>query len=80
MVMVIEINFTSALINSIAVLVIACPCALGIATPTAIMVSPGMGTSIGLLIKNAESLDLACKIQTIVFDKTETSRAVNHQL
>lgn len=64
--------FTRALVNSIAVLVVACPCAMGLATPTAIMVGTGKGAQNGILFRSGEALERAGKIVTVVLDKTGT--------
>jgi Cu+-exporting ATPase len=67
-----EPRLAHALVNAVAVLIIACPCALGLATPIAIMVGTGRGAHAGVLIKNAEALEILEKVDTLVVDKTGT--------
>src|SRR5690606_27652096 len=63
---------TFALVNAVAVLIIACPCALGLATPMSIMVAAGKGAGVGVLFKNAEAIEVMRKVDTLVVDKTGT--------
>ena len=67
-----EPRFAHALVNAVAVLIVACPCALGLATPMAIMVGTGRGAQAGILIRNAEALEIFGKVDTLIIDKTGT--------
>jgi Cu+-exporting ATPase len=67
-----EPRLAHALVNAVSVLIVACPCALGLATPMSIMVATGKGATVGVLFRNAESIEQLCKVDTLVVDKTGT--------
>src|SRR5439155_13137926 len=67
-----EPRFAHALVSAVSVLIVACPCALGLATPMSIMVAVGRGAHVGVLIRNAEALETLAKVDTLVVDKTGT--------
>jgi Cu+-exporting ATPase len=82
---VITFVVTHSLVNAVAVLIIACPCALGLATPMSVMVATGRGAGAGILVKNAEALEMLARVDTLVVDKTGTltegkPRVISHDL